>query len=111
MDAAAEVTQLGHGLPGAAVRGDDQLKDPVQVGLPGPVGQAAELLHGQPELHGDSDHLRLRAVVQVTLDLAQPRGRVVHQVGPGLLQLLHPADAVVLQAVDGPEDQRRPRQR
>jgi hypothetical protein len=30
--------------------------------------------------------------------------------GPGLLQLPHPADTVVLQAVDGPEDQRRARQ-
>ena len=31
--------------------------------------------------------------------------------GPGLLQLTHPLDAVLLQAVDGPEDQRRARQR
>ena len=91
--------------------GGDQFQDPVQVGLPGPVGHAAELLGGQPQLHGDGDHLRLRAVVQVPLDLAQPRGRVVHQVGPGLLQLAHPVDAVLLQAVGGPEDQHRPRQR
>ena len=69
---------------------DDQLQDPLQVGLPGPVGQAAELLGGQPQLHGDGDHLRLRAVVQVPLDLAQPCGRVVHQVGPGPLQLTNP---------------------
>ena len=109
MDAAGQVAQLGDGLLGPAVGGDDQLRDPLQVGLPGPVDCAAELLPGQPQLHGDSDHLSLRPVVQVPLDTAKPRGRVVHQVGPGLLQLTHPADAVLLQAVDGPEDQCRPR--
>ena len=111
VDAAGQVAQLGDGLLGAAVGGVDQLQDPLQVGLRGPVDHAAELLPGQPQLHGDGDHLRLRPVVQVPLDPAQPRGRVVHHVGPGLLQLTHPADAVLLQAVDGPEDQRRPRQR
>ena len=45
---------------------------------------------GQAQLHGDGDHLGLRPVVQVPLDPAQPRGRVVHCVGPGLLQLTHP---------------------
>ena len=90
MDAAGQVTQLGDGLLGAAVGGGDQLQDPLQVGLPGPVDHAAELLGGQPQLHGDGDHLRLRAVVQVPLDPAQPRGRVVHQAGPGPLQLTHP---------------------
>ena len=90
VDAAGQVTQFGDGLLGAAVGGGDQLQDPLQVGLPGPVDHAAELLGGQPQLHGDGDHLRLRAVVQVPLDLAQPRGRVVHQVGPGPLQLTNP---------------------
>ena len=94
----------------------DQLQDPLQVGLRGPGDcgpgdRAAELLPGQPQLHGDGDHLRLRSVVQVPLDPAQPRGRVIHHAGPGLLQLTHPEDAVLLQAVDGPEDQRRPGQR
>jgi hypothetical protein len=73
VDAAGQVAQLGDGLLSAAVGGDDQLQDPVQVGLPGPAGHAAELLHGQPQLHGDSDHLRLRAIVQIPLDPAQPR--------------------------------------
>lgn len=109
MDAAGQVTQLGDGLLGAVVGGGDQLQDPVQVGLPGPVGHAAELLHGQPQFHGDGNHLRLRAIVQVPLDPAQPGSRVVHQAGPGPLQLPHPADAVPLQAVDGPEDQRSAR--
>ena len=111
VDAAGQVAQLGDGLLGAAVGGVDQLQDPLQVGLRGPVDRAAELLPGQPQLHGDGDHLGLRPVVQVPLDPAQPRGRVVHHVGPGLLQLTHPVDAVLLQAVDGPEDQRRPRER
>ena len=90
MDAAGQVTQFGDGLLGAAVGGDDQLQDPLQLGLPGPVDHAAEPLGGQPQLHGDGDHLRLRAVVQVPLDPAQPRGRVVHRPGPGLLQLTDP---------------------
>ena len=116
VDAAGQVAQLGDGLLGAAVGGVDQLQDPLQVGLRGPGergpgDRAAELLPGQAQLHRDGDHLSLRAVVQVPLDPAQPRGRVVHHAGPGLLQLTHPADAVLLQAVDGPEDQRRPRQR
>jgi hypothetical protein len=108
VDAAGQVTQLGNGLLGPAVSRDDQRQDPFQVGLPGPIDHAAELLGGQPQLHGHRDHLHLRAIVQVPLDPAQPRGRVVHQVSPGLLQLPHPADAVLLQAVGGPEDQRRP---
>jgi hypothetical protein len=70
VDAAGQVTQFGDGLLGAAVGGGDQVQHPVQVGLSGPVDHAAELLHRQPQLHGDGDHLRLRAVVQVTLDLA-----------------------------------------
>ena len=110
MDAAGQVTQFGDGLLGAALGGSDQLQDPIQVGLPGPIGHAAELLHGQPQLHGDSDHLGLRAIMQVPLDPAQPRGRIVHHVGPGLLQLTHPVGAVLLQAVDGPEDQHRAQQ-
>jgi hypothetical protein len=90
VDAAGQVTQLGDGLLGAAVGGDDQFQDPVQVGLPGPVDHAAELLRGQPQLHGDGNHLSLRAVVQVPLDPAQNRRRVVHHAGPGPLQLTNP---------------------
>ena len=56
-----------------------------------PLSAAAELLPGQAQLHGDGDHLGLRSVVQVPLDPAQPRRRVLHHVGPGLLQLTHPA--------------------
>jgi hypothetical protein len=41
----------------------------------------------QAKLHGDSDHLRLGAVVQVTLDSPQPGGRVVDCQGAGPLQL------------------------
>ena len=47
----------------AAVSAADQLQDLNPVGLPGPVGHAAELLGGQTQLHGDRDHLRLRSVV------------------------------------------------
>jgi hypothetical protein len=47
VDTAGQVTQLGDGLLSAAVRGGDQLQDPLQVGLPGPVHHAAELLHRQ----------------------------------------------------------------
>jgi uncharacterized membrane protein len=49
--------------------------------------------------------------VKVPLDPAQPCSGVVDQVAPGLLKLTHPAQAVLLQLVDGPEDQHCPRQR
>jgi len=110
VDAAGQVAQLGDGLLGTAVGGVDQLQDPLQVGLRGPVDRAAELLSGQPQLHGDGDHLSLRPVVQVPLDPPQPRGRVLHQVGPGLLQLTHPLrQRSNEQVVGDPKLQRRHR--
>jgi len=41
VDTAGQVTQLGDGLLSAAVGGGDQLQDPLQVGLPGPIDHAA----------------------------------------------------------------------
>jgi hypothetical protein len=52
------------------VGGVDQLQDPLQVGLGGPVDRAAEFFPGQPQLHRDRDHLSLGTVMQVPLDPA-----------------------------------------
>ena len=40
----------------------------------------------RPSFIASGHQLRLGAVVQVALDAAQPRGRVVHDPGPGLLE-------------------------
>jgi len=81
MDAAGQVTQLGDGLLGGDVGVGDQLQDPLHVWAPGPAGHAGELVPGQAQLHRDREHLCLRPVVQVPLDPAQLRGRVVHDAG------------------------------
>jgi len=98
VNAAGQVAQLHDRLLGAAVGGVDELKRPFQVDLRRPARRslgrsadvAAELLPGEPELHRDRHHLRLRPVVEVPFDPAQPYRRVVHGACPGLLQVTHP---------------------
>ena len=102
VDATGQVAQLDDGLLGAAVRRVDQLQGPLHVGLGDPGDRAAELLPGQAQLHGHRDHLGLGPIVQVPLDPAQPRGRVVHRVGPALLQFTHP---VPQRRPEQPDDQ------
>jgi hypothetical protein len=100
VDPAGQVAQFEDGLLGAAVGGVDQLERPLQVDLRRPAirrravrrpaDRAAELLSGEPELHRDRHHLRLRPVVEVPLDPAQPHRRVVDRARPGHLQVAHP---------------------
>ena len=87
MDAAGQVAQLGQGVLGVPVGGVDQLAGPGDVRR---VAVVAELLPGHPQVHGQRDQPDLGAVVQVALDLAQQRGRVVHGQRPGLLQVADP---------------------
>jgi hypothetical protein len=76
------------------VRGVNQLQGPVEVGALEPGSRAAEMVPSERQLHHDSDHLSLGAVVQVLLDPAQPGCRVVHHKRPRSLQLAHALDVL-----------------
>ena len=65
-----------------------------------PADSPREMLPGQPQLHDDGDHLRLRPVVQILFDAAQPRGGVVDDQRARPFQLANPR--AVLQGVQRP---------
>jgi hypothetical protein len=87
MDAMGQVAELGDRLHRSAVGSVDELEAPLQAALPALSDRAAEMVPGEPQLHDDGDHLSLGPVVQVLLDTAQPRGRVVDDQRPGSFQL------------------------
>ena len=82
MDAPDEVAQLAHRPLGLLVRGGED-----RVGA---VGIRLELAARPPELHADVGQPVLRAVVQVALDLAQPRVGGVDGGRPGRLERRDP---------------------
>jgi hypothetical protein len=85
MDPAGDVTQLGDGLLGPAVRLVDKLAYLREIHVLGVL----ELLlrHAQP--HGERHQLGLGTVVQVSLDPAQRRCRRVDGRRPCLFQRTH----------------------
>ncbi len=84
MDAPRQVAHLGDRVLRRRVRGVEQS---LRLGR---IAALGEFLLGQPDVHRKRDQTRLRAVVQIALDAAQRRRRVVHRDRARLLEFLDP---------------------
>jgi hypothetical protein len=81
MQAADEVPQLSECLLGLVMRLFDD--------LPGAFRQIGEAGPGHAEIHGQGDQPLLGAVMEIPLEAAALRVRLVHHPGPALHEHLH----------------------